>query len=317
MENKKSNITNKIPFKFDSRYVFSDTSTRILRLLGDERVIENLVMSTRLPYVFTNDPRPLIFNFSLSEAMLKEPISQISWLLIHKNVYSPILISFNLTENTLEKTVLVIFEIEIEKRELIPEIYYDKIKKEFPQICIEMIKNLEKVLEEDSNDIYHYESKIFLYSREQIWEIITNFHSLMTQQGLIKNCSMQTPITKEGCELHFIICSKNRLCRLKINKYKKDEKNDKWTFGIIPLCGPFAHLENDWTLIKIDDNETLVTNTSKYSEHIDSDNNKKLTDEKIEIFKTIEALLKYKYEDNINNDKNNFININNIKKNNK
>ena len=55
-----------------------------------------------------------------------------------------------------------------------------------------------------------------------------------------------------------------------------------------------------------------------YYKHIDSDNNKKLTDEKIEIFKTIETLLKYKYEDNNNNDKNNFINMNNnIKKNNK
>ena len=59
------------------------------------------------------------FNYSLSEAMMKESYSKISWSLTHQNIQSPILISFNLTENTLEKTVLLIFEIEIIKRNII------------------------------------------------------------------------------------------------------------------------------------------------------------------------------------------------------
>ena len=68
--------------------------------------------------------------------------------------------------------VLVIFEIEIINRELIPEEFTNKIKNTFPQICIEMINNMEKELEEDNKDIYHYESKILHYPRENIWEII-------------------------------------------------------------------------------------------------------------------------------------------------
>ena len=298
MDNKNKKQINKIPFKFDSRYVFSDTATRVLRLFGDEKSVENLIMSTQLPYVFTNEPIPLEFNISLSEAMIQESYSKISWVIMHKNVPSPILISFNLTENTIEKTVLVIFELEIIKRELIPEQYYNKIKKTFPEICIEMINNMEKELEEDSKDIYHYESKIFPYSREKIWEIITNYHCLMSQQGIITNCNIQTPIIKEGTEISFFVPAKNKLCRLKINKFKNDAKNKKWVLGSLPLCGPFAHSENYWTLVQLGENETLVTNTSKYIEHIDSEIIKKLSDEKINTFQTIENMLKEKYKDN-------------------
>ena len=292
MESNNQNKINQIPFKFDSRFVFSDTLTRILRLVGEDKGVENLVMSTKLPYVFTNEPIPLIFNFSLSEGLMKDSYSKITWQISNRDIPSPILLNFDLTENTIEKTVLVIFEIEIVNRELIPEEYHTKIKTLFPDICVEMIKNLEYQLEEDKKDIYHYESKIFNYPREKIWNVITNFHCLSEKEGIIKNCSIKTPITKEGIEISFIVPNKNKFCRLKINKYKKDEKNNKWVLGNMPLCGPFAHSENYWTLIKLGDNETLVSNTSKYIEHLDSDINKKLSEEKKCTFMTIENFIK-------------------------
>ena len=292
MESNNQNKINQIPFKFDGRYVFSDTLTRILRLVGEDKGVENLVMSTKLPYVFTNDPVPLIFNFSLSEGLMKDSYSKVTWLISNRDIPSPILLNFILTENTIEKSVLVIFEIEIVNRGLIPEEYHKKINTLFPDICIEMIKNLGYQLEEDKKDIYHYESKIFNYPREKIWDIITNFHCLVEKEGIIKNCSMKIPITKEGIELSFIVPNKNKFCRLKINKYKKDEKNNKWVLGNMPLCGPFAHSENYWTLIKLGDNETLVSNTSKYIEHLNSDINKKLSEEKKSTFMTIENFLK-------------------------
>ena len=293
------NSVNQIPFKFDSRYVLSDTPTRISRMINDENFIEKLMMSTNLPYVFTNEPIPLDFTYSLSEAMVKESYSKVSWLLTHKDIQSPILISFNLTENTLEKNVLLIFEIEIVKRELIPEIYVQKIINTFPEICVEVIKNIGKELEEDNKDIYHYESKIINYSREKIWEIITNIHCLMNQQGMIKDCSLQKPITKAGGELTFFVNSncKKKLCKLNVNKYKKDEESNKWVLGYLPKQGPFEHSENYWTLIRLEENQTLVTNTTKYSEHIEPEILQKLSEEKINTFLTIENLLKTKYED--------------------
>ena len=83
------NSVNQIPFKFDSRYVLSDTPTRISRMINDENFIEKLMMSTNLPYVFTNEPIPLDFTYSLSEAMVKESYSKVSWLLTHKDIQSP------------------------------------------------------------------------------------------------------------------------------------------------------------------------------------------------------------------------------------
>ena len=72
-----------------------------------------------------------------------------------------------------------------------------------------------------------------------------------------------------------------------MNKYKNKKNNHKWTLGTMPICGPFAHSENYWTIIKLDENETMVSNTSKYSEHIEPDLIKKLTEEKIKTFITI------------------------------
>ena len=303
---------NQIPFKFVSRYVFSDTAIRIRKLYCDEKSVENLIMSTQLPYVFTNQPNPLIFNIYLKEELVEESYSKMSWLISNKNIQSPILLTFDLTENTIEKTVLVIFELEIIKRELIPEQFHNKIKITFTEICKEIIKIMEKELQNDNKDIYHYESKIFNYGREKIWEIITSFHCLMSQQGLIKNLSIQVPVNKEGCEISFIISSSNRLCKLKVNKYKNKEKDNKWILGIIPLFGPFEHIENNWTLIKLGENETLVTNTSKYVEHIDSEIIKKLTNEKTKTFLTIENCLKEKFGEKQKND--NIINIEDKKK---
>ena len=292
MENQTIPAPKNIPSKFDSRFVFSDTLIRVSRLIGDEKIVENMVMSTPLPYVFTEEPIPLEFDYNLAEGLIKESYSKICWSLTSKNVPSPLMISFHLTENTIEKNVFVIFEIEIVNRKAIPEQYYEKINTSFPKICKEMIKNIDKELKEDNKDIYHYESKIFHYPREKIWEIITNFHILMTKEGIITNCSMMTPITKQGIEFSFNVPSKNIFCRLRVNKYKKDEKNDKWVMGHLPLFGPFAHSENYWTLVRLGDNETLVSNTSKYIEHIDPDTSKKLSEEKIRNFEALENFLK-------------------------
>ena len=90
MENNQQNNVNQIPFKFDSRYVLSDTPTRISRMINDEKFIEKLMMSTNLPYVFTNNPIPLDFNYFLSEVMVKESYSKISWLLTNKDIQSPL-----------------------------------------------------------------------------------------------------------------------------------------------------------------------------------------------------------------------------------
>jgi ribosome-associated toxin RatA of RatAB toxin-antitoxin module len=302
MKNNLSPTINQIPFKFDSRYVFSDTHRRIYRIVSDVKSVENLIMSTQLPYVFTTSPIPLTFNYNLCEGMLKESYSKVVWSITNKNIFSPISITFDLTRNTIEKTVLVIFSMEIIKRELIPQEYIPKINTAFPKICIEMINYLEKELEEDNKDIYNYVSKIFNYARKKIWDIIVNFHKIMEEQNIIKICKIEPAEIQKGTEIEFIINNKNQFCKLKVNKLKQNKDNNKWLMEIIPISGPFNYICNDWTLIELKEDETMVANLHKFAEHLDAESFQKMTDDKIEMFKTIENILKkneeYKEKDN-------------------
>ena len=280
-----------IPLKFDCRYVFPDTITRTSQLVSEEKEIERLIMSTQLPYVFTDEPIPLEFDYELTYGFVKDLYTKISWQISHKNIPSPILISFQLTENTVEKTVLVIFEIEFIKRELIPEQYYEKINTSFPKVCCEMIQSMERELAEYNKDIYHYESKIFNYPIDKIWNIIMSFHVKMFDSGVIKNLTLKTSI-KEECEFSFNMCKDNKFCKLKVNKIKCDKNSNKWIVGTMPLNGPFEHYLQEWILVKLDENQTFITNSSKYKEHINPDDFKKITEQKKFTFKTIEDILK-------------------------
>jgi hypothetical protein len=301
--------SNDIPLKFDSRYVFSDTLIRISRVITEEKLIENMIMSTQLPYVFTEEPIPLEFEYNMTEALVKDAYSKIVWLLTNKSIPSPIQISFHLTENTIEKTVFVIFEIELVNRKLIPEKYCDEINKSFPKICVEIVKNIDKELEEYKNNIYHYESKIFNYPREKIWNIITNFHIKMFEAGAIKNLSDFSPL-KEGSEIKFNMCEDNKFFHLKITKVKCDENNDKWILSTKPISGPFEHFLQEWILIKLSENQVLLANNSKYNEHISPENNKNISEQKKLTFNLIEEMLK----SNIDKNKKSIINLLNEKK---
>ena len=282
--------------KYDLRYVINDTLSRISLILNDVKYIEKITTSTQLPYIFTNEPIPLEFEYKMQEQMFKETYTKFSWVLTNKNIPSPILLSFTLTENTLEKNILLIFEICIVIPELIQEIYFQKIKNGFPQICCEVINNLIKELKENKEDIYHYESKVLNYPREKIWDIISNIHCFLNKEGMINECSKNVPIKEKGEEFSFFLgqnCNK-KLCKLNVNKFKKEPNSNKWVMGYVPMKGPFPHSENFWTLIKLNNNQTMVGNTTVYSEQVCPEKLKKLSEWKMEMFDNIENLLENK-----------------------
>ena len=300
MEKNTIKCSSNIPCKFDSRFVFSDTLIRTSRLISNEKTVENMIMATQLPYVFTEEPIPLEFDFNLSEGLIKESYSKFSWLLENKDIPSPILISFQLTENTIEKTVFVIFEIEFVKRNLIPEKYCEKINKAFPKICREMIENMDKELKEDYKDIYQYDSKLLNFPRKKIWNIIVNYPLIMEKAGVIKNLSFESPM-KEGSEISFNMKEDNKFFKLKITKFNCEENDKKWELCVTPLKGPFDHFIQEWTLIELDENQTFLMNNSKYKEHIKPDIFKKITEQKKFTFQKIEELLKTDDEKSIGN----------------
>ena len=301
-ENLETNSAN-ISFRFEGRFVFEDTFVRVSKIICEEKNISKIVMETKLPYLFTNKKKPIYFEYNLTECIIKESslYSDVTWIINNKELPSPILLSFHITENTVEKNVLVIFEIQIVKKELIPEKYYEKINKIFPIICLEINQNIKKELENDNKNIYHYESKIFNYPRKKIWNLINKFHLIMSELGEIKNCNIHKSINEEST-LTFNMCEDNQFCKMKINKVKCDNYSEKWNISIMPLKGPFEHYLQQFIFIRIDENKTLLLNNTKYRESISPETFKKITKEKKCAFKIIEDLLNE--ENDILNEKN-------------
>ena len=85
-------------------------------------------MNAKLPYIFSNDNNPITFEYTLKTISAYNSYSEIAWLLTNKTIPTPIKLSFNLTENTIDNTVLAVFELSAVNRELVPDEFKYKIK---------------------------------------------------------------------------------------------------------------------------------------------------------------------------------------------
>ena len=291
--NKKENL--KIPYKFDSRYVFEDSITRIFRVLTESKTIEQLIINTKLPYVFSDNNDKINFEYIFIEASSVDSYKEISWLLTCKQIQTPIKIFFNLTENTVDNTVLVVFEINIVERELVPDKYKPKIIANFEDISVDVLNNLIIILKNDNKDIYHYESKIFNYSREKIKNIIFNLNEVMLKRGYIKSIKREGKQNSEGQIVTVELAKVARTIKLKITKVKLKENKVKWVISYMPLEVNFKDFQIDWNIIKIKPDETLVAIINIYSEQIEPNIMKDLTKRKKDLFQIIEEELKKQY----------------------
>ena len=282
----------KIPYKFDSRFIFEDSLTRIFRIISEVNNVEELMINTKLPFVFGNGTSNAIFDYNLMEVSAYESYKEISWLLTCKEIPTPIKISFNLTENTLDNTVLVVFEISIVKRELIPDKYKLNIINYFEGISVDVINNIIIKLKNDNKDIYHYESKVFNYSREKIKNIIFNLSVIMKERGVISSAIRNGQKNKEGEIISLILLKEQKEIKIKINEISVDEKEPKWLFSYMPLDFFYKDYLVEWTIIKIDENKTMVAINNLYYEQIEPLIKKKLTETKRHLFQVIEEELR-------------------------
>jgi hypothetical protein len=285
----------KIPYKFDSRYVFEDSIVRIFRLLSQCKSIEQLITNTKLPLVFSDDNSPINFEYILTEATSLDSYKEISWLLTCKQIPTPIKISFNMTENTVDKSVLVVFEIRIIKRELVPDIYKPKIISNFEEISVDVLNNLIIKLKNDNKDIYHYESKILKFSRDKVKNIIFNLNKIMVERGYIASIKREGKLNSEGEILTIFHAKENKIIKLKINKVKFNDKNVKWLISYMPLEVDFKDYLVNFYIIKIKPDETLLSIINIYSEQIDPNIKRDLTQRKRDLFQIIEEELKKNY----------------------
>lgn len=294
-DNNHKNENLKIPYKFDSRYVFEDSITRIFRVLTECKTIEQLIMNTKLPYIFSDNNEPITFEYILLEASSADSYKETTWILSCKQIQTPIKIFFNLTENTIDKTVLAVFEISIVYRELVPDIYKQKIIENFEDISVDVLNNLIIKLKNDNKDIYHYESKILKFSRDKIKNIIFNLYKIMVERGYIASIKREGKLNSEGEILTIFHAKENKIIKLKINKVKFNDKNVKWLISYMPLEVDFKDYLVNFYIIKIKPDETLLSIINIYSEQIDPNIKRDLTQRKKDLFQIIEEELKKNY----------------------
>jgi hypothetical protein len=103
----------RIPKKFETSYVFNDLMTSIFSLLIQIENIEKLNNNTQLPYLFTNKPIPLTFNYLLKENKCSDISSKISWLINSNKIPTSFSYNYKLISNTIDNSTLLIFQIEI------------------------------------------------------------------------------------------------------------------------------------------------------------------------------------------------------------
>ena len=65
VKEKSENI--KLPYKFDSRYIFNDSSNRIFKLISEVETLKEIISGTKLPYVFSDGKFPILFDYNLNE----------------------------------------------------------------------------------------------------------------------------------------------------------------------------------------------------------------------------------------------------------
>ena len=293
-----NNIKNKelkIPYKFESRCIIEDSSTRMFRLITEYKHIEQIITNTKLPYVFSETNDPINFEYIMIEASSYDSFKEVTWLLRCKQMITPIKLTFNLTENTLENTALVVFELSIIKRELVPDIYKSKIISTFEEIAVEVLNNVMIKLKNDYKDIYHYDSRIFHYSRDKLKYIVLNLYKIIVERGYIASVKREGEPFTEGEIFTFSFPEKQKTIKLKMNKIKMNEKNLKWTISYMPLNMDFKDFLLDWYIVKIKPDETLLAINNIFSEQIEPILKKSLTKRKKELFEIIEEELRKKY----------------------
>ena len=284
----------KLPYKFDSRYIFNDSLTRIFKLINEVETLKEIISKTKLPYIFSDGKSPTLFDYNLNEILSFDSYKEISWLITCKKIQTPIKLNFNLTENTLDNSVLVIFEISIVKREVIPNEYKLRIISYFEGIASDVLKNIIDKLKKDDKGIYHYKSKLYNYSRDKLIDVVLSLPTIFMEKADLVSINRSGIKNKEG-EIVIITAKNGKTAKIKIDKIKIDKDDIKWCITFIPIDTSYQNYLIEWDFIKVQNNQTLLIIRNIYYEQIEPSVFKQMTEEKKKIFSIVEEELKNKY----------------------
>ena len=270
---------NTFPKKYEASYVFiSDNINRIYSLLTTVSNIEKLNQKTQLPYLFTDKPYPIKFDYSIGEITTGKYSISFSWNINSKEIPTPFIYFFKLVSNTLDNSILFNFEVIIVNPENIPQEKIKKVINGCKKICIEMINNIEVFLQENNENIFIFESDIIKAPREKVWNCIINLGELFKKYNIIKDFSYNGDLDKIGTiiTMNIIKGEKTEKGCAKIIKIEKNPNKEKWVLVLSPLEGKYQVQEMEFVLYKLEDNNTFIYINHKFKEMLPYDTMKEL-----------------------------------------
>ena len=282
--------TNSFPKKYEASYVFiSDNIYRIYSLLTTVSNIEKLNQKTQLPYLFTDKPYPIKFDYSIGEITTGKYSISFSWNINSKEIPTPFIYFFKLVSNTLDNSILFNFEVIIVNPENIPQEKIKKVMNGCKKICIEMINNIEVFLQENNENIFIFESDIIKAPREKVWNCIINLGELFKKNKIIKEFSRDGDLDKIGTIITMSVIKGEKIEKgcAKIIKIEKNPNKEKWILVLSPLEGKYQVQEMEFVLYKLEDNNTFIYIIHKFKEMLPHDIIKELEVKKKFLFDLI------------------------------
>ena len=282
--------TNSFPKKYEASYVFiSDNIYRIYSLLTTVSNIEKLNQKTQLPYLFTDKPYPIKFDYSIGEITTGKYSISFSWNINSKEIPTPFIYFFKLVSNTLDNSILFNFEVIIVNPENIPQEKIKKVMNGCKKICIEMINNIEVFLQENNENIFIFESDIIKAPREKVWNCIINLGELFKKNKIIKEFSLDGDLDKIGTIITMSVIKGEKIEKgcAKIIKIEKNPNKEKWILVLSPLEGKYQVQEMEFVLYKLEDNNTFIYIIHKFKEMLPHDIIKELEVKKKFLFDLI------------------------------
>lgn len=260
---KKSSILRK---KYEVSFVYNEPVSRVCTILSDAKKIEELNNKTQLPYLFTDKPIPMQFNYILGEYTSVEYKKTINWALESKDI-PPITFCFHIIANTLDNTTLLIFEIGLTHTCVIPPEKQVRVVEGLKAICVEIINGIDTLLQLSNECIYEYESSIIKAPIEKIWTYITHQKGL-NKMFSIENVQFSGPMDQVGTVISWMFVKENIEGKCEIKVYDNDPKMKEWRYCIIPLGGPLQNQEVVFSLIRLNEKKTFLSFSHKFNEII-------------------------------------------------
>ncbi len=125
--------------------------------------------------------------------------------------------------------------------------------------------------------------------------MIFNMSDIMKERGYLSSIVREGEKNKEGEIISLILLDEQREIKIKVNEIKTNEKDLKWIISYMPLDFFYKDYLVEWTIIKINDNQTLVSVNNLYFEQIEAFIMKNLSEQKKYVFQIMEEELRKKY----------------------